>query len=80
MLEEVRVSLLLVGLADDGSRFRFRNEIRKADDSLAASVTSTGGWLDLKRRKLVRPPTELLDALRALDRTDDFAVLSSSAK
>ena len=80
LLEQVRVTLELAGLADDGSRFRFRNEFRRSDDALAVRVISTGGWLDLQRRKLVVPPTELLDALRALGRTDDFSVLSSSAR
>lgn len=78
LLEEVTVSLALAGLADDGSRFRFRSEIHKADGKLAARVTSTGGWLDLDKRKLVAPPGELLSIVKALDCTDDFEVLPSS--
>ena len=80
LLEEVTVGLALAGLADDGSRFILRNEIRKTDGTLAAAVSSTGGWLDLSKRRLMAPPGELLDALRELDRTDDFDVLPSSVK
>lgn len=78
LLEEITVTLALAGLSDDGSRFTLRNEFRKSDGKLAASVTSTGGWLDLARRRLTTPPAELLRPLRELTRTDDFRVLSSS--
>src|SRR5688572_31076719 len=43
MLEKFTVSLALAGVAPDGSRFRLRNEIRRADGELAAKVTSSGG-------------------------------------
>jgi acyl-CoA thioester hydrolase len=80
LLEELRVTLALAGLAEDGSRFVFRNEFRRADDKVAAIVTSAGGWLDRTIRKLVAPPESLLAALRALPRTDDFKPLPSSIK
>jgi acyl-CoA thioester hydrolase len=80
LLEELRASLALAGLSEDGSRFLIRNEFRRADDQLAARVTSAGGWLDLTARKLVAPPAALLTALRALARTADFQELSSSIK
>ena len=80
LMEEVDVTLALAGLSDDASRFRVRNEFHRADGKLAARVTSTGGWLDLAGRKLFVPPPGLADALRGLDRTDDFEVLETSVK
>lgn len=80
LLEELRITLALAGLAEDGSRFLFRNEFRRADGKLAATVTSAGGWLDQTLRKLVAPPESLLAALRLLPRTDDFQMLSSNIK
>ena len=80
LLEEMRVTLAMSGLADDGSRFLMRNEFLRADGKQAATVTSAGGWLDLSNRKLVIPPDDLLTALRSLPKTDDFQVLSSSIK
>jgi len=56
LLEELRVTLASAGLAEDGSRFLIRNEFWRADETLAAKVTSAGGWLDLSLRKLVVPP------------------------
>jgi len=80
LLEELRVTLAVAGLAEDGSRFLIRNEFWRADEKLAAKVTSAGGWLDQSIRKLVVPPEALLAALQSLPQTDDFRILSSSIK
>jgi len=80
LMESVRVTLVRMGLSDDGSRFRLRNEVWRADGQLAARITTTGGWLDLGARKLVAPPASLLEAMRGLTATDDFEVLPSSVK
>ena len=80
MLEKFTVSLALAGVAPDGSRFRLRNEIVRADGELAARITSSGGWLDLDKRRLRAPPEALAKAVLALDHTDDFAPLESTVK
>jgi acyl-CoA thioester hydrolase len=80
LLESFTGTLALAGLADDGSRFRLRNEFLRADGKLAARITSTGGWLDLSMRRLIAPAEELLAALRALSRTADFESLPSSLR
>jgi acyl-CoA thioester hydrolase len=76
--QEITVTYALAGHAPDGSRFLLRHEIFRADARLAARVTSTGGWLDLERRKLIAPPPALLSAMNSLERTSDFVVLPSS--
>jgi acyl-CoA thioester hydrolase len=78
MLEPFAVSFALAGASEDVSRFRLRNEIRREDGQVAARITSLGGWLDLRARKLVAPPDGLAAAILALDRTDDFTPLESS--
>ena len=80
LLQSLRITLMLTGLAEDGSRFSLRNEIWREDGKLIARVTSTGGWLDLATRKLIVPPEALLAALRSLGQTEDFQVLASSIK
>lgn len=80
LLDEMSVTLAAAALSEDGSRFRIRNEFFRADGKRAARLTSTGGWLDLSARKLVLPPAELLAALQALPRTDDFEVLTSGRR
>jgi acyl-CoA thioester hydrolase len=80
MLQPIRVTFALAGISEDASRFRLRNEIFREDGQLAARVTSHGGWLDLNVRKLVAPPEALANALRNLERTEDFEGLESSVR
>ena len=80
MLEEIRVTVENGGHSEDGSRFRVINNIYKADGVLSAKVTSIGGWLSMKERKLMEPPEELRQAWLTLTRTDDFEELRSSIR
>ena len=77
LLDEVRVTLLSAGLSADASRFKIRNEFWKGE-VLVARVTSLGGWLDLRARKLAPPPEALGAALRAIPHAEDFTVIRSS--
>lgn len=79
LLDEITVTLALAGLSDDASRMMLRNEFFR-EGVLCARVTSTAGWFDLRQRKLVAPPPNLAEPLRALDRTDDFQALPGSAR
>lgn len=80
LLEELRVTLALAGMSADGSRFQIRNEFYRADGKLAARVSSTGGWLDLGKRKLIPAPQGLLKVLKVLPQTEVFQALPGSAK
>ena len=77
--ETMRVTHRVAGLADDASRFQFRNDFYVAE-KLVASITSTGGFMDLGARKLVAPPEDLAGLISALDRTEDFEPLPSSTR
>jgi len=70
----------LAGLSDDGSRWAIRHEFTRTDGKLCARVTSVGGWLELKARKLVMPPEDMLAVTKMLSRTEDFSTLPSSIK
>lgn len=80
LLDVLQVTLVMAGLAEDGSRFLMRNEFYRPDGKLAARVTSAGGWLDLSDRRLTVPPEALIQALRDLPATSDFQALPSSVK
>jgi acyl-CoA thioester hydrolase len=73
--DRVMVGFATLALSPDGARFTMENEIWTADDKHAATVRSTGGWLDLRTRKLVAPPTALCEALMAVPRSRDFVEL-----
>lgn len=78
LLQPLTVTLVLAGLAEDGSRFLMRNDVLGPTGKLCARIDSVGGWLDLATRKLVPPPPELLAVLGSLERSADCAKLPSS--
>lgn len=80
LLEEIRATLALAGISEDGSRFLIENQFFRADGKRAARVVSAGGWLDLEARKLVPAPPELLEAMNAMPKTADFQALPSSVR
>jgi acyl-CoA thioester hydrolase len=80
MLDDLRVTMENGGFSGDGSRFRVVNNFYKSSGEPAARVTSVGGWLDLKERKLRGAPDEIRQAWLTLTRTDDFEELQSSIR
>jgi acyl-CoA thioester hydrolase len=80
LAEQFKVTHQIAGLAPDCSRYRIRNTFFKLDGQRAARITSTGGYVDLDRRKLVAPPDHVREVLRAVNQTEDFEVLPSSVK
>jgi len=80
MQEKLTVTMENGGNSEDGSRFRVINNFYKTDGTHAARVTSIGGWLSHKERKLTAPPEELKNAWMRLARTQDFEELRSSIK
>ena len=62
-------------MSPDGARFVIENEIWTPAGERAAVVRSTGGWLHLRDRKLVAPPTALLRTFDRVPRTPDFTEL-----
>jgi acyl-CoA thioester hydrolase len=78
LLETVNVTLSLAGLSSDASRMRLRNEFFREGERLVARITSTGGWLDLNARMLIRPPEKVVLLLRSLARAEDYQELPSS--
>ncbi len=73
--ETVTVTCALAAMSADGSRFVVENEIRSAAGERSAVVRSTGGWLDLRLRRLVAPPAALLAAFVQLPKHLDFVEL-----
>ena len=80
LMQRIAINMQLAGCSEDVSKFKLRHEIRREDGDVAARVTTLAGIFDLKSRKLIVPPQGLADALRALDRSDDFETLESSVK
>ena len=75
--ETVTVTHATLGLSADGARFVIENEVWSARGEKAATIRSTGGWLDLRARKLIAPPPELVHALQQVPRASGFTELPS---
>ena len=55
-------------------------EYFSAGGDLAATVRSTGGWLDLRARKLVAPPEQLFAAFAQVPRAPGYVELPSKER
>jgi acyl-CoA thioester hydrolase len=78
--DTVTVTYAVLAMSADGARFTIENEIWSAGGERAAIVRSTGGWLDLRARKLVTPPPALLAVFTQVPRTPDFVELPVHSK
>jgi acyl-CoA thioester hydrolase len=78
--DKVTVTYALLAMSPDGARFTIENEVWSASGERAATVRSTGGWLDLRARKLVAPPPALLAIFAKAPRAPGFVELPSPAK
>ena len=78
--DTVTVTYAVLAMSADGARFVVENEIWSADGERAATVRSTGGWLDLRARKLVAPPATLLAVFARVPRAPGFVELAPPTK
>lgn len=73
--DTVTVTYAVAEMSADGARFTIENEIWTPKGERAATVRSTGGWLDLRARKLIAPPPALFEVFAKVPRTPDFVEL-----
>jgi acyl-CoA thioester hydrolase len=64
------VQFQLTGLSPDGARWRVFHTFLHPDGAVAATLTSSGAWLDIKARKLATPPVELKSVMEAVRSAD----------
>lgn len=79
LYDTVTLTYAVLAMSPDGARFVVENEILSAGGERAATVRSTGGWLDLRARKLVAPPPLLLAAFMKVPRAPGFVELPGVA-
>lgn len=76
--DRVRVDLQLEAASADMGRWRFLQHIYRSDGVLAARHRVSGGWLNLRERKLMPPPAELAVLLAQLEHAEGFEEIASS--
>ena len=74
--DSLTIDFALAGASPDGRKWRMRHRIARGTE-LAATIEVDGAWLDLRARKVVTPPEDLVRAFANVTRTDDFAEMLS---
>ena len=74
--DKLIVDLQLAAASEDGRKWRMRHRFLRGTD-LAATLEVDGAWLDLRARKIVVPPPDLVRAFEGFSRTEDFSILTS---
>lgn len=80
LYDRLTVTHAMVAMSADGARFIIENEIWLPSGERACRMRSTGGWLDLRLRKLVPPPAALLAALERVPRAPGFVEIITVEK
>lgn len=72
MSEHITVDCAALAFRKDLKVWKFRHQVLKQDGSLACTILATGAFIDLRQRKVVVPPKEIIDMLEKIPRTEDF--------
>lgn len=72
----VKVSLQLKGISEDGMYFQFLHNFYDEKGKNFARCEMMGGWINLKERRLVGLPKALFENFDALEKTDDFKIIT----
>ena len=74
----VKVSLEFVGMSEDGMFFEFRHNFYDHKGKNFARCEMMGAWIDLKERKLTGLPKEFMEAFEAMEKSEDFKILTKA--
>ena len=72
MGEDISVNLKIVGLSENGERWKIQHEVFNTKGDVSAIITVYGAWLDLVKRKLTTPPSKFLHTFINAEKADDF--------
>lgn len=70
--ENIKVDLQIQKARADGYKWSIVHSFYKKDETLAATVTVDGAWMDLKKRKVIVPPQQIVKTFENFPKTKDF--------
>ena len=76
---EVYVDMQLSGISEDGKYMKFAQSMYNNKGELCCFLDMTFGWLDVKARKLAVPHPKLLEAVKMMEKSENYAIIDSSA-
>ena len=74
--DTVIVDVKLKGISEDGMFFSFEHDFYNAKGDNCARCEMMGSWIDMKTRQLSPLPDYLMKPMQALEKTEDFKVLT----
>lgn len=75
---KIKVSLELKGLSKTGKFFEFHHDFYDSNGKNFARLELMGGWMNLKTRKLMDLPTEIMANFNQVPKDDDFRILTNA--
>ncbi|MBK5213933.1 MAG: thioesterase family protein [Flavobacteriaceae bacterium] len=75
----ITVSLQLKGISEDGMYFEFLHNFYDEKGKNIARCEMMGAWIDLEKRKLVGLPELFLKKMNAVEKTDDFKIITKES-
>lgn len=72
MNEKITVTCEALAYRKDMKIWKFRQQILKNEGVVACVIIATGAFMDLKTRKVVVPPPEIVDMLDRIPHASDF--------
>ncbi len=73
--ETISVDYTALGLSPDGGRFALRHDFTKSNGKPCARIVLSGGFMDLRARRLVPAPEPLARIFASVPRAEGFAEL-----
>jgi acyl-CoA thioester hydrolase len=78
--DKLFITMELTKATEDYSRWSFRHSILKEDETVAAIISVDGAWIDLEKRKLGIPSSEIQNILNNIPRAKDFTEQELTSK
>ena len=75
---KIKVSLGLIGLSETGKFFEFHHDYYDAQGRNFARLELMGGWMNLKTRKLMDLPSEIMTNFNQIPKDKDFRILTAA--
>lgn len=72
--DNIMMDVKLVKMTPDFSRWTIQHQFIRDNETVCATLTVDGAWIDTQLRKLAAPPQVGIDAITAFPKTDNFAI------
>lgn len=73
MNDTVTINILKGNMKADGSQWSLHHEIHNSAGIKCAHISVKGAWMDISKRKITSPPSELQDQMNNLDPGSEYS-------